>query len=366
MLVFGTRPEAIKMCPLIKEMKQHKELECCVCLTGQHKEMLEPVMQAFGIVEDYNLNIMKEGQTLADITVNVISELSKILNKEKPDWVMVHGDTTSAFAAATASFYLQVPIAHVEAGLRTGNIYSPYPEEFNRQAIDLITDIYFAPTYWAKENLINEGKEAESIYVTGNTVIDALRTTIKENYTDENIQWASDSKMILLTTHRRENLGEEMENIFKAVNIIVNRYPNLKFIFPVHKNPKIREIVKKHLNHDRIRIIEPLDVIAFHNYMNKSYLIMTDSGGIQEEAPALGKPVLVLRNTTERPEGISAGTLKLVGTETENIVKQVSILLDNKAEYEKMSKAQNPYGDGHASERIIASFMEKFKDAEGI
>ena len=354
LVVYGTRPEAIKMCPLIQEMKNRPEIECVVCLTGQHREMLDQVNGLFGIKADYDLNIMQESQSLADITSKVLQGLDHVLNKEKPDVVLVHGDTTTSFAAALAAFYRNIPVGHVEAGLRTYNMKSPYPEEFNRQAVDLICNYYFAPTEDAKEHLIKEGKKQVDIYVTGNTVIDALKTTVDKGFSDENIEWARDSRLILLTSHRRENIGENMKQIFLAVNDIVNEYPDVKVIYPVHKNPKVREIANKFLSgNERIRLMEPLDVYKFHNYMKNSFLIMSDSGGIQEEAPALGKPVLVLRETTERPEGIEAGTLKLIGVNRESVYRGVKELLDEPRVYEYMSKANNPYGDGRASERIV-------------
>lgn len=354
LVVYGTRPEAIKMCPLIQEMKNRPEIECVVCLTGQHREMLDQVNGLFGITADYDLNIMQEGQSLADITSKVLQGLDQVIDKEKPDVMLVHGDTTTSFAAALAAFYRNIPVGHVEAGLRTYNMKSPYPEEFNRQAVDLICNYYFAPTEDAKEHLIKEGKKQVDIYVTGNTVIDALKTTVDKGFSDENIEWARDSRLILLTSHRRENIGENMKQIFLAVNDIVNEYPDVKVIYPVHKNPKVREIANKFLSgNERIRLMEPLDVYKFHNYMKNSFLIMSDSGGIQEEAPALGKPVLVLRETTERPEGIEAGTLKLIGVNRESVYRGVKELLDEPRVYEYMSKANNPYGDGRASERIV-------------
>lgn len=359
LVVFGTRPEAIKMCPLIKELKKHKDIQTHVCLTGQHKEMLNQVMNVFELSCDYNLSIMKEKQTLSSVTISVLEGIDKILKDERPDIVLVHGDTTSAFSAGLASFYNSIPVGHVEAGLRTYNINSPFPEEFNRQAVDLFTDLYFAPTASARNQLINEGKNPNRVFITGNTVIDALRTTVRDNYYNENLEWASDSKLILLTAHRRENIGVPMENIFSAVNRIVNDNYNVKIIYPIHKNPLVREIADKCLiKSDRIRVIEPLDVLDFHNFMNKSFLILTDSGGIQEEAPSLGKPVLVMRNSTERPEGLEAGTLKLVGTDENKIYYETMRLLADKKAYEKMSNASNPYGDGHSSERIVSCLID--------
>lgn len=357
--VFGTRPEAIKMCPLVLQLKRTKHLECIVCLTGQHREMLVQVMDAFGIQEDYNLDIMQQNQTLASITVNVLSRMEKVLEKEKPDLILVHGDTTTSFTAALAGFYKNIPVGHVEAGLRTYDMYSPYPEEFNRQAADLVAELYFAPTGQARQNLLKEGKKDEKIYVTGNTVIDALLQTVREDYRHEHLDWCQDSRLILLTAHRRENLGEPMRHMFRAVKRIIKEYPDIKVVYPVHKNPKVRQAAREILaGEERIRLIEPLDVVDFHNFMAHSYIILTDSGGIQEEAPSLGKPVLVMRDTTERPEGIEAGTLKLVGTEEERIYREIKGLLEDEREYQCMSRAVNPYGDGHASERIVRAIVE--------
>lgn len=363
LLAFGTRPEAIKMCPLIKLLKRQENIECVVCLTGQHKEMLDQIMTAFNIVPDYNLAVMKEKQTLSSITSSVITGIDIVLEKEKPDIVLVHGDTTTTMAAALSAFYQHIPIGHVEAGLRTYNMHSPFPEEFNRQAVDLFADLLFAPTENAKLQLIKEGKDSSKIFVTGNTVIDALKTTIKSDYYNEHLKWAEGSKLILLTSHRRENIGKPMESIFHAVRKIVDDNTEVKVIYPIHKNPVIREIAAKYLEkHERIRIIEPLDVLDFHNFMNKSYLILTDSGGIQEEAPSLGKPVLVMRDTTERPEGIDSGTLKLVGTNEDKIYNETAKILKDNETYKKMSNAVNPYGDGHASERIIEAIKSYFKE----
>lgn len=357
--VFGTRPEAIKMCPLVLQLKRTKHLECIVCLTGQHREMLVQVMDAFGIQEDYNLDIMQQNQTLASITVNVLSRMEKVLEKEKPDLILVHGDTTTSFTAALAGFYKNIPVGHVEAGLRTYDMYSPYPEEFNRQAADLVAELYFAPTGQARQNLLKEGKKDEKIYVTGNTVIDALLQTVREDYRHEHLDWCQGSRLILLTAHRRENLGEPMCHMFRAVKRIIEEYPDIKVVYPVHKNPKVRQAAREILaGEERIRLIEPLDVVDFHNFMAHSYIILTDSGGIQEEAPSLGKPVLVMRDTTERPEGIEAGTLKLVGTEEERIYREIKGLLEDEREYQCMSRAVNPYGDGHASERIVRAIVE--------
>lgn len=353
MLIFGTRPEAIKMCPLVKELKTRKNLNVKVCVTGQHKEMLQQVLDCFKVIPDYNLEIMKDKQTLFDITTNIISKIKPVLDKEKPDIILVHGDTTTTFVTALCAFYMQIPVGHIEAGLRTYNLYSPYPEEFNRQATGIIAKYHFAPTEKARQNLLNEGKNENSIYVTGNTAIDALKTTVKKDYYNEIFDWIGNDRLIMLTAHRRENLGKPLENIFNAVNRISKEYNNIKIVYPAHKNPLIREIANKIFEeNEKIKLIEPLEVLDFHNFLAKAYLILTDSGGIQEEAPSLGKPVLVLRDTTERPEGLEAGTLKLVGTEEENIYNNIKLLLDNYTEYEKMSKASNPYGDGFASKRI--------------
>jgi UDP-N-acetylglucosamine 2-epimerase (non-hydrolysing) len=353
MVVFGTRPEAIKMCPLVKELKTRDKIETIVCVTGQHREMLDQVLTAFNVVPDFDLSIMKSKQTLFDITIDILDKLKTILEEVKPNIVLVHGDTSTTFATALSCFYKQIPVGHVEAGLRTYNIYSPYPEEFNRQAVGLLANFHFAPTEMSKNNLVKEGKDPSIIYVTGNTAIDALKTTVKENYKHEHLDWASDSKLIMITAHRRENLGEPMNNMFRAIKRIIDEHEDIKAIYPIHMNPIIREAAKNILTDtDRIRIIEPLDVLDFHNFLSRSYLILTDSGGIQEEAPSLGKPVLVMRDTTERPEGIRAGTLKLVGTDEELIYKTFKKLLEDKVEYNKMSHASNPYGDGFASKRI--------------
>lgn len=353
MVVFGTRPEAIKMCPLVKELKVRKELETVVCVTGQHRQMLDQVLEVFNVVPDYDLSIMIERQTLFDVTINILNKIKKVLDNVKPDVVLVHGDTSTAFVTSLACFYMQIPVGHVEAGLRTYNIYSPFPEEFNRQAIDIISKYNFVPTEMSKQNLIKEGKDESSIYVTGNTVIDALKTTVRADYTHEHLNWASDSRLLLITAHRRENMGKPMCNMFRAIRRIVDTYPDVKAIYPIHMNPLIRETAKEILGDcNRIRIIEPLDVLDFHNFLARSYIILTDSGGIQEEAPSLGKPVLVMRNTTERPEGVAAGTLKLVGTNEEVIYNACKLLLENENEYKKMSNANNPYGDGFASKRI--------------
>lgn len=353
MVVFGTRPEAIKMCPLVNELKSRNGIITKVCVTGQHRQMLNQVLDVFDINPDYDLSIMKDNQTLFDITTNILNKIREVLEEENPDIVLVHGDTSTTFVTALACYYLQIPVGHIEAGLRTYNIYSPYPEEFNREAVGIISQYNFAPTETSKMNLIKEGKNPASIYVTGNTVIDALRTTVRENYTHPELDWANDSRLILLTAHRRENLGEPMRNMFRAIRRIVDETPDVKVIYPIHMNPVVREAAEMELeNSDRIHLIDPLDVIDFHNFMARSYLILTDSGGIQEEAPSLGKPVLVMRNTTERPEGLQAGTLKLVGTNENSIYSEFSKLLNDKVEYEKMSKSVNPYGDGYASKRI--------------
>ena len=360
MLVFGTRPEAIKMCPLVNELKTRKELETVVCVTGQHRQMLDQVLEVFQVEPDYDLSIMKERQTLFDVTTNILNNIKEVLEKEKPNVVLVHGDTSTTFVTALACFYLQIPVGHVEAGLRTYNIYSPYPEEFNRQAVSIISQFNFAPTELSKNNLLKEGKKEETIFVTGNTAIDALKTTVREDYTHPDLEWASDSRLIMITAHRRENLGEPMQHMFRAIRRVMDEHPDVKAIYPIHMNPVVREIADSILGDDeRIRIIEPLEVLDFHNFLNRSYMILTDSGGIQEEAPSLGKPVLVMRDTTERPEGIAAGTLKLVGTEEETIYQNFKSLLENKDEYEKMSKASNPYGDGFACKRIADILEEK-------
>ena len=360
MLVFGTRPEAIKMCPLVNELKTRKKLETVVCVTGQHRQMLDQVLDVFDIKPDYDLSIMKQKQNLFDVTINILEKIKEVLEKEKPDVVLVHGDTSTTFVTALACFYLQIPVGHVEAGLRTYNIYSPYPEEFNRQAVSIISKFNFAPTELSKENLVKEGKKESTIYVTGNTAIDALKTTVKSNYSHPDLEWASDSRLIMITAHRRENLGEPMKNMFRAIKKVIDEHDDVKAIYPIHMNPMVRDTAKEIFgNDDRIRIIEPLEVIDFHNFLNKSYMILTDSGGIQEEAPSLGKPVLVMRDTTERPEGIKAGTLKLVGTDEKIIYNNFKLLLENKNEYEKMSKASNPYGDGFACKRIVDILEEK-------
>ncbi len=362
LVVFGTRPEAIKMCPIVKELKRHNEIDVIVCTTGQHREMLIPILELFQIVPQYDLHIMKKNQTLFDVTEAVLANIKQVLLNEMPTIVMVHGDTTSAFATAMACFYMEIPICHVEAGLRTYNHYSPYPEEFNRQAIDSITDIFFAPTESARANLLREGKKEKDIYVTGNTVIDALKTTIYSGYSHDVLEWAENSRLLLLTAHRRENIGVSMYDIFDAISEIVNEFEDVKVVYPVHLNPKVQEIAKEIFgNLGKIKLIEPLGVIDFHNIMNSSYLIVTDSGGIQEEAPALGIPVLVIRNTTERPEGIIAGTARLVGTRKESIKEGIIELLSNKEVYQKMAQARSPYGDGQASERIVQILLDRWR-----
>lgn len=359
MLVFGTRPEAIKMCPLVNELKTRKNIQVSVCVTGQHRQMLDQVLEVFGVVPDYDLSIMKDKQTLFDITTNILNGIKEVLEKERPDVVLVHGDTSTTFVTALACFYLQIPIGHVEAGLRTYNVYSPYPEEFNRQAVSIISKYNFAPTELSKQNLIREGKDQNSIYITGNTAIDALKTTVRSDYSHPELNWAKDSRLIMITAHRRENLGQPMRNMFRAIRRVMEEFPDTKAIYPIHMNPAVRATADEELSGcERIRIIEPLEVLDFHNFLANSYMILTDSGGIQEEAPSLGKPVLVMRDTTERPEGIKAGTLKLVGTDEEVIYENFKLLLENKLEYEKMAKASNPYGDGFACKRI-ADILEK-------
>ena len=362
MSIFGTRPEAIKMAPLVKELERRKEIESIVCVTAQHREMLDQVLNTFDIKPDYDLNIMQQGQSLADVTTRALVGLEEVIKEVKPDMVLVHGDTTTTFAGALAAFYNQVAIGHVEAGLRTYDKYSPYPEEMNRQMVDRLSDMYYAPTEISKNNLLKENIDESKIYITGNTAIDAMSTTVDENYTHPELDWIKPGeKMILLTAHRRENLGEPMRHIFRAIKRIVDEFSDVKVIYPIHMNPKVREVANEVFGDaDRVKLIEPLEVFDFHNFQNKSYIILTDSGGIQEEAPSLGKPVLVLRDTTERPEGIKAGTLKLVGTDEDVIYEETKKLLLDKKEYEKMSKASNPYGDGHASERIVDAITSYF------
>lgn len=353
MLVFGTRPEAIKMCPLVKELKSREGINTVVCVTGQHRQMLDMVLDTFGVVPDYDLSIMKAGQTLFDITTNILNGIGSVLDEVRPDVVLVHGDTSTTFVTALACFYKQIPIGHVEAGLRTYNIYSPYPEEFNRQAVSIVSQYNFAPTELARENLLREGRDPGRIYVTGNTAIDALKTTVREDYTHPELEWAKGSRLIMITAHRRENLGEPMHNMFRAIRRVMEEHPDVKAIYPIHMNPVVRAAAEAELGGcDRIHIIEPLEVLDFHNFLANSYMILTDSGGIQEEAPSLGKPVLVMRDTTERPEGIKAGTLKLVGTDEQVIYDNFKLLLESPEAYETMSKASNPYGDGFACKRI--------------
>jgi UDP-N-acetylglucosamine 2-epimerase (non-hydrolysing) len=355
LIVFGTRPEAIKVCPVIKELyKRKNKFETHVCVTGQHIQMLNQVLEIFSIKPDFNLKIMSNQQTLFDITINILEKIKTILKDLSPNIVLVHGDTTTTFATSLAAFYNNIPVGHIEAGLRTYNIYSPFPEEFNRQAVGIIAKYNFAPTEQAKNNLINESKDPSSIFVTGNTAIDALKFTVREKYSNEYLKWAEDYRLIVITAHRRENIGEPMENMFRAILRIVNAYEDVKAIYPVHLNPKVKKIATDILgNKNRIKLVEPMDVVTFHNILARSFLILTDSGGIQEEAPSLGKPVLVMRDTTERPEGIKAGTLKLVGTSEEGIYANIKYLLHNKDEYIRMSKAVNPFGDGKSSQRIV-------------
>ncbi len=362
MSIFGTRPEAIKMAPLVKELEKRDCIESIVCVTAQHREMLDQVLDTFKIKPDYDLNIMKQGQTLIDITTGALSGVDEVIKDAKPDIVLVHGDTSTTFAGALAAFYNQVAIGHVEAGLRTYNKYSPYPEEMNRQMVDCMTDMFFAPTELSRENLIKENIDPEKIYVTGNTAIDAMSTTVEKDYSHPELEWVGEDRMILLTAHRRENLGEPMRNIFRGIRRVLDEVPDIKVVYPIHKNPLVRAAADEIFGEcDRVRLIEPLEVFDFHNFQNMSYIILTDSGGIQEEAPSLGKPVLVLRDTTERPEGIDAGTLKLVGTDSDVIYNETMRLLSDNAEYERMSKASNPYGDGKASRRIVDAIIEKFK-----
>ena len=365
-LVFGTRPEAIKMCPLVNELKLYSEyFETVVCVTGQHREMLDQVLNAFDVTPDYDLNIMKSGQTLFDITIEVLQSIQEVFAKVKPDLVLVHGDTTTSFAAALACFYMGISVGHVEAGLRTNNLYSPWPEEFNRQAVDVISDFYFAPTEASRRNLIAENKNSERIFVTGNTGIDALATTVVDGYENEHLNWANNSRLILITAHRRENLGEPMHRMFRAIRRVLEEHPDVKAIYPIHMNPVVRKAAHDELDgFERLRIIEPLEVFDFHNFLARSFLVLTDSGGIQEEAPGLGKPVLVMRDTTERPEGVEAGTLKLVGTSEEKIYESFSELLDSEEAYRAMSNASNPYGDGTASKAIANILLHELWEEE--
>lgn len=360
MLVFGTRPEAIKMCPLVNELKTRKDIKTIVCVTGQHRQMLDQVLEAFNVVPDYDLSIMKDKQTLFDITTNILNRIKEVIEEVGPDVVLVHGDTSTTFVTALACFYLQIPVGHVEVGLRTYDIYSPYPEEFNRQAVGIVAKYNFAPTEMSKNNLLREGKKVESIFVTGNTAIDALKTTVREDYFHSELEWAYDSRLIVITAHRRENLGQPMHKMFRAIRRILDEHPDVKAIYPIHMNPVVREAAAQELGDcDRIHIIEPLNVLDFHNFLARSYIILTDSGGIQEEAPSLGKPVLVMRDTTERPEGITAGTLKLVGTNEEVIYNNFKELLENQDSYNSMAHASNPYGDGFACKRI-ADILEQY------
>lgn len=360
--VFGTRPEAIKMCPLVLELEKHKEIDSVVCVTGQHREMLDSVLEVFGVTPKYDLSIMKNKQDLYDVTVNILNAIKPILLAEKPNLVLVHGDTSTTFATSLACFYSGVPIGHVEAGLRTFNINSPYPEEFNRQAVSIISDLNFCPTKRAYENLIKEGHDPKTLFITGNTAIDALNSTIKQDFNHEIIEWAKDSKLITITAHRRENIGIPMHNMFRAIKRIIEEFEDVKVVYPIHMNPVVREAAQEVLgDNDRIRIIEPLEVVDFHNLLNHSYMILTDSGGIQEEAPSLGKPVLVMRDTTERPEGIKAGTLKLVGTDEIPIYNAFKELLTDDRVYSTMSEAKNPYGDGTASKKIVEIILSQMK-----
>lgn len=353
MLVFGTRPEAIKMCPLVNELKTRENIKTVVCVTAQHRQMLDQVLDVFDVVPDYDLSIMKDKQTLFDITTNILNGIKDVLEEVKPDVVLVHGDTSTTFVTALACFYLQIPVGHVEAGLRTYNIYSPYPEEFNREAVSIISKYNFAPTNIAKENLIKEGKDSSTIYVTGNTVIDAMQHTVVEDYHHPELDWVGDDKLIFITAHRRENLGKPMHNMFRAIRRVLEEHPDCKAVYPIHMNPVVRQAAEEELGDcDRIHIIEPIEVFDCHNFEARCYLCLTDSGGIQEECPSYGKPVLVMRDTTERPEGVAAGTLRLVGTDEETIYKNFKELLEDKSAYEAMAHACNPYGDGHACERI--------------
>ena len=353
MLVFGTRPEAIKMCPLVNELKSRENIKTVVCVTGQHRQMLDQVLNTFNVVPDYDLSIMKERQTLFDITANILNNIGDVLDEVNPDVVLVHGDTSTTFVTALACYYKQIPVGHIEAGLRTYNIYSPYPEEFNRQAVGIIAKYNFSPTELSKQNLLNEGKDPSTIFVTGNTAIDALKTTVKVDYTHEELEWAKGSRLIMITAHRRENLGEPMHNMFRAIRRVMDEHSDVKAIYPIHMNPAVRKAADEELGDcDRIHIIEPLDVLDFHNFLARSFMILTDSGGIQEEAPSLGKPVLVMRDTTERPEGIKAGTLKLVGTDEDTIYHNFKLLLEDEKMYSAMAQSNNPYGDGFACKRI--------------
>ena len=362
MSIFGTRPEAIKMAPLVNELEKREEIENIVCVTAQHRQMLDQVLYTFNIKPDFDLDIMKQGQSLSSITSMVLSGLEDVISQSRPDIVLVHGDTTTTFAGALASFYNQIAIGHVEAGLRTNDKYSPFPEEMNRQMVDRMTDLYFVPTEISRQNLLRENIDDKKIFITGNTAIDAMSTTVKNDYTSSDLEWVkNDERLIIVTAHRRENLGNPMRNIFTAIRRIVDEFKDVKVLYPIHMNPRVREVAHSIFDgHDRIRLIEPLEVLDFHNYINKCYFIMSDSGGVQEEAPSLGKPVLVLRDTTERPEGIEAGTLKLVGTNADNIYQQAKLLLSSRELYNKMSHSSNPYGDGHASKRIVDTIVEYY------
>lgn len=353
MLVFGTRPEAIKMCPLVNELKKRESLETVVCVTGQHRQMLDQVLDTFSVVPDYDLSIMKEKQTLFDVTINILGSIKQILELEKPDVVLVHGDTSTTFVTALACFYMQIPIGHVEAGLRTNNIYSPFPEEFNRQAVGIVAKYNFAPTKIAADNLVKEGKDPSTIFITGNTVIDAMQYTVSKDYSHPELDWVGKDKLIFITAHRRENLGQPMHNMFRAIRRVLNEHPDCKAIYPIHMNPVVRKAADEELGDcNRIHIIEPIEVFDCHNFEARCHLCLTDSGGIQEECPSYGKPVLVMRDTTERPEGIAAGTLRLVGTDEDTIYRNFTELLDSNEVYSSMSHACNPYGDGHACKRI--------------
>ena len=360
MLVFGTRPEAIKMCPLVNELKRRKSIQTVVCVTGQHRQMLDQVLNTFSIVPDYDLSIMKNQQTLFDITTNILNGIKDVLEKEKPDIVLVHGDTSTTFVTALACFYLQIPVGHIEAGLRTNNIYSPFPEEFNRQAVGIVAQYNFAPTQKAADNLIKEGKDPEKIFITGNTVIDAMKFTVKDDYKHPELEWIGDEKMIFITAHRRENLGKPMHSMFRAIRRVLDEHPECKAVYPIHMNPIVRKAAEDELGDcKQIHIIEPLDVVDCHNFEAKCHICLTDSGGIQEECPSYGRPVLVMRDTTERPEGVEAGTLRLVGTNEEVIYRNFKELLESQEAYNKMSHACNPYGDGKACKRIADSLEGK-------
>ncbi len=362
MIVFGTRPEAIKMCPLVRELSRYEEFRVICCVTGQHRQMLDQVLEAFRVRVDYDLNIMQARQTLFDVTCRVLTGMEEVLEKERPDLVLVHGDTTTTFAAALAAFYLQIPVGHVEAGLRTYNLSAPFPEEFNRQGVGIVARYHFAPTQTARDNLLREGKNAEGVFVTGNTVIDALKTTVREEYAHPVLDWAADSRLILLTAHRRENLGAPLFRIFEGIRRTLDEVPDIKIVYPIHMNPVVRDTASQvFAGCDRLRLIKPLDVLDFHNFMSRAYMILTDSGGIQEEAPALGKPVLVLRDTTERPEGVAAGTLKLVGTDSDTIHREFLKLLTDPEAYHSMSVAVNPYGDGTACRQIAEILLRELR-----